>query len=89
MVVEQVLLCPLCHTAQHPDDHRALALDGVERIQTMVYLLFRIVPHRTSVQEHRIRLVQILRRLVARHPHHAGHHLRVCHVHLTAVCLNI
>ena len=60
-----------------------------QRRKAMINLLFRIVPDTARVQEHGVSLFQPVRCLVPGHLHHAGHYLRVCHVHLAPVCFYV
>ena len=55
----------------------------------MINLLLSIVAHGTGVQEHGISLVYIVGGLIACHLHDRGNHLRIGHIHLTAIGLNI
>ena len=70
MILQQVLLHALSHTAQHADNQRTLALDGTQCLQTMVYLLFGIIAHRTSIQKYSIGLFQTFTSLIASHLHY-------------------
>ena len=88
VLVEQLVLHALGHAAQHTYNQLSLPPQGVQRLQPSVNLLLGIVAHRTGVQQHAVGLVDAVADLVARHLHHAGHHLRVGHVHLAAVGLN-
>ena len=95
MLAEQVVLHPFGHATQHADNEslsrmcQIVTADGVECFQTAIDFLLGIVTHRACVQELGICLVQAIRRLIASHLHHGSHHLRVSHVHLASVCLDI
>ena len=99
MVLEQILLCTLGHTAQHADNQRVLiraatffpasAALGIEGFQTMVDFLFGIIPHTAGIEEDGISRFQTVGGFVTSHLHYGGHHLGVCHVHLATIGLNI
>jgi hypothetical protein len=55
----------------------------------MQNLLFGIVTHGAGVQEYRVGIIYRVCRLVATHLHDTGHYLRVGHVHLAPISLNI
>ena len=89
MVVEQVVLHPLCHASQHADNQLApLAAQGVQRVEAVVYLLLGIVSHTTGVEENGIGIIHAFAQFVSCHLHDRGHYLAVGHVHLAAVCFN-
>ena len=90
VVSEQLLLHTLCHAAQYADDEFApLAAQGVEDFEAVYDFLLGIVAHGAGVEKHGIGIVEAVRRFVARHLHHGGHYLAVCHVHLAAVSFDI
>ena len=93
VVLQQVVFHALGHAAQHTNNKAVsfltLTPDGIQRVQTVIYLLLGIVAYRAGVQEYGISLFQLFRSLVASHLHHGGYHLRVCHIHLATVSLNI
>ena len=89
VIFQQIVLDALCHTAQNADDEFALALNRIQRVQTVIDFLFCIVTHRTGVQEYGICLINSLSRFISCHLHDRSHNLRVCYIHLAAVSLNI
>ena len=59
MLIEQSVLHALGHAAQHADNQfAAFTTHGIERLQAVNNLLFRIVAYRASIEEHGISLVQ-------------------------------
>ena len=93
MVLDEVVLHALGHAAKNADNQLRIALfllsEGVQLGQSVVNLVFGILAHRTRVQKHGVGLVSRFARLVARHLHHRGNHLRISHVHLAAVGFDI
>ena len=97
VMLQQLLLGSLGHTAQDTDDEwlsRGLGLQsasalGIEGFQTVIDLLFCIISYRARVEEHGICLVQFFGGLIASHLHHRGHHLGVSHIHLATIGFNI
>ena len=91
VVLQEVVLDALCHTAQYAYDEAVLASFAFcgQGIQAMIDFLFGIVSYRAGVQKYGISLVQRLGRLIASHLHDTGHYLGVGYVHLTAVSLDI
>ena len=84
VVVQQILLGSLRHTAQKTNDQGvlivlrflfALATLCIERLQTMINLLLCVIPNRTGVQEDGISLFQLLGGLITSHLHHRCNHL--------------
>ena len=89
MVVDEVLAHALCHAAQDAqDDVAALLLLCVQSLQTAVYLVLRVFANGACVEEDGVGLCLVFAQFVTGHLHDRGHHLRVGHVHLAAVCLN-
>jgi len=88
MVLNEVVLHPLRHTSQYAEDKpSALLLLGVERLQPVVNLVFRVLSDAAGVEQYGVRHVFVFTQLVACHLHYRGYHLAVCHVHLASVCL--
>ena len=86
MLLDELIPDTLGHTAKHTYDNLvSLLLQTVEKLQSAQYLLLSIISHRACVQENGIGLLYILANFISRHPHHAGHHLTVCHIHLAAI----
>ena len=99
VLFQQFGLHPLCHASQHPYDQRIPVFSSLfahslpplcrQGLQPVVDLLLGIVSHAAGVQEDDACLVKAFGSFIAGHAHHAGHHLRVCHIHLAAVGLYI
>ena len=89
MVVDKVLTHTLRHTSQNAQYQLAsLLLLSMQSLQSSVYLVLRILADGAGVEEYGVGVSLVLAQLVASHLHDGSHHLRVCHVHLAAVCLN-
>ena len=69
VILQQVFLHALGHTAQHTYNQPSSTFHGVERLQPVVDFLFGIVAHRTGIQEHGISLLNRLTGLIASHLH--------------------
>ena len=66
-----------------------LSAERSQCLQAMIDFLLGIIAHRASVQKYGIGLFGTLADLVACHLHDRSHDLRVGHVHLASVCLDI
>ena len=90
MVLYQILADTLCHAAQYAEnDLTSFSFFGIKCFQTVVNLVFCVLSYGTSIEENSISFVFVLTHIVSCHLHHGSNHLRVCHIHLAAVCLYI
>ena len=89
-VVEQFLLHPLGHAAQHADHHAAAPLLLLtEHVEAAQHALLGIVAHRTGIDQDQVGLVERPARPVAGFLQDRKNDLAVVHVHLAAVGLDI
>ena len=75
MMFEQIILHTFCHTAEHADNKRAFATQGMQGFETMIDFLLGIVADGTGIEENGIGLVKAVDGFVACHFHHTGHDL--------------
>ena len=88
MVVYQVVFHSLRHAAQHAeDDLAALLLLCMEGFETVVYLVFSILPDAACIQKNSVCVVFLFAKFITRHLHHRSYNFAVCHVHLAAISL--
>ena len=99
MVLDQVVLHALGHTAQHAEDRLGIvgfrivvgvtALLSEKRVKTMIDLVLGILAHRAGVEKHRVGIFFVVRGFVTGHLHDGGNDFRVGYIHLAAIGLDI
>ena len=89
VVLDEVILHSLSHTAQHTEDYlSALFLLSMEGVEAMINLVFRILSDTACVKKNSISLFFFFTDFITSHLHHRGYYFAVSHVHLAAVSFN-
>ena len=99
MVLDQVVLHALGHTAQHAENRLGVlgfgivvgmaALLGEKRVETMIDLVLGILAHRTGIEKHRVGIFFGVSGFVTGHLHDGGNDFGVGYIHLAAISLDI
>ena len=88
VLVAAIVLFSLYIRRNPYDELPALAPFGVESLQTVIYLVLRVLAYRACIKENGVGVISRVAQVVARHLHDRGDHLAVGDIHLASVCLD-